>query len=306
MSEQSKPEAVVPQANPKTAESGGIIYPQGRHGGLPGRILDCAVRYLHAVLAVDWRDAGYRRAKGMRDVAVEQITGLINLAAAEAAGGIDVGLGTPDGPPMDKPIETPEAAGDPYPEPKTWACWCGRNSRVDQAHCWSCGRPRPAEAAGAEELRNELAWMLARVISQSTDADGKPACECCELTCRFCIAKFLVQGRYAAAADQIEKWESLAEDADEAVGEQEPEAVSSKPEAEAPPGLDHDNAFRSFVTYHVERKNVGPLCAEMMSQYECGFQAGESKQAILEVRGREKFLADLKSKPAEGGAGNDS
>ncbi len=70
------------------------------------------------------------------------------------------------------------------------------------------------------ELRNKLAWRLARVVAKNTFTDGKPACECCEMTCQFCIAVFIVQGRYADAADQIAKLESL--------GELDPEPASER------------------------------------------------------------------------------
>lgn len=75
-----------------------------------------------------------------------------------------------------------------------------------------------------EQLRNELAWMLARVISKSTDVDGKPACECDGMiTCHFCIASFIVDGRYGDAADQLAKWESLIDDPEAAVPEEQQE-----------------------------------------------------------------------------------
>jgi flagellar biosynthesis/type III secretory pathway protein FliH len=57
-----------------------------------------------------------------------------------------------------------------------------------------------------------------------------------------------------------------------------------------------ENIFSNTLTNALSREIESAYRKGLTDGYEKGFRDGESKQAILEIRGRDKFLAELKKK----------
>lgn len=106
------------QVSPPAAEPAGDD--QDVSGGLSGRVLDCALRHCRSIITCDFRDAGYRRAKEMRDAAISEIAAII----------------------------VSESDGDAVGPDGKWQCVCGPTRyAANVRHCPKCGGPERYSAA---------------------------------------------------------------------------------------------------------------------------------------------------------------